>query len=137
MVRGFVALVAVLIVCLALSGRAAAQTPARPADTDAKLFDVLLAGKHQGRPRIGRVAVDGKNLLQTVWVASKQKEFLSEIVEAMNGKAVLHVESAPPKDAPRFANASRIVKRTSPEFFTESQTYLRHYYNITLIPVSK
>ena len=59
---------------------------------------------------------------------------LDKIVASMNAAERLHVDVAPPPDAPRFAMASRIVERGDPGFIAALADQLARYYRLELIP---
>ena len=109
---------------------------AATASDGSPLFDVLLARNGQSA-KIGRVAADTSYHLRVVSAEPGQKQFLTETVELMNGKEVLHAEAPATPGAPKFAEASRSVPRSSPEFLAQLQVHLKQYYDLTLKPVSK
>ena len=114
----------------------AAPAPLRT-ENRSQLFDVLLADEAGQERLIGRVAVDAAYRLRIVSVTRPQKQFLTDTLDAINDKTVLHVEAAPPEGAPKFAEASRVVDRSSPAFLVELQSHLKKYYDVSLRPVSK
>ena len=59
---------------------------------------------------------------------------LARIAERMNAKPVMHVDTPPPPGSPRFALATRSVKRDNSAFIPALKDYLRTYYNIELRP---
>jgi hypothetical protein len=110
---------------------------ARDIPEGSQVYDVILA-KHGGsQKKIGQVAVDKEYRLQVVSVISRQKDFLTDIVDTMNAKTNLHTEAAPPEGAPRFSDYSRAVERSSPAFFTQLQAHLKQYYDLILQPAAK
>jgi hypothetical protein len=106
------------------------------ATATSQLFDVLLADDDENQVNIGRVEADPNFNLKIVSVVPEQEEFLTETVELVNDKDVLHVEAPPPEGAPMHAVFSRQVRRSAPEFPAEMQSYLQSYYDLTLKPAA-
>ncbi len=61
------------------------------------------------------------------------EEMLADVTEEMNAMAGVHVEAPPPKGAPQFAVASRLIPRGAPGFLDGLREHLRRYYNVELV----
>lgn len=131
---GFLAM-SVLIAMSGCQSDRAEIAVARSIPEGSQVYDVVLV-KHGGK-KIGQVTVDKEYRLQVVSVIASKKDFLTEIVDVMNAKTNLHAEAAPPEGAPRFSEFSRVVDRSSPEFFTQLQAHLKQYYDLVLQPAAK
>jgi hypothetical protein len=107
-----------------------AKSPAAPP----KRYTVIQRDDTDATHTLGEVSLDADSKISVVSAAPDGAETLNKIVERMNNKAVLHVDAPPPPSAPRFALASRMVKRDDPEFRSELEAQLRQYYDIELQP---
>ena len=105
--------------------------------TQSQAFDVIFTDEDDKEINIGRVEADPNFNLKIISAVPEHKEFLEETVELVNEKKVLHIEAAPPEDAPKFAVYSREVERGKPEFAGEMQAYLSSYYDLNLKPAGK
>ena len=85
-----------------------------------------------GERRLGIVVLDDEGRITVEEADTQQQTTLEKIVRSMNGKSVLHVDVPPPPDAPRFALASRIVERGSPDFISALKEQLQRYYDVEL-----
>jgi hypothetical protein len=102
-----------------------------------QVYDVILASHSGSQKKIGQVTADKEFRLQVVSVISSKKDFLTETIDLMNAKTNLHAEAAPPEGAPRFSDFSRVVDRSSPDFFKQLQAHLKQYYDLILQPAAK
>ena len=66
--------------------------------------------------------------------AADGNEKLAVIIQSMNSTDVMHVNVTPPEGAPRYAVASRVVRRGEPEFVPLLIEDLRKYYDLELRP---
>lgn len=88
----------------------------------------------EGAPRrLGAVSMDGAGRLAVVEAPPEHAENLGRIIREMNDSAVLFVRIPPPPGAPRYAVASRQVRRDDPEFVATLRAQLDVYYGITLV----
>ncbi len=127
---------AALALCAALTGCShnstlPAGSPDQATATGAQLFDVYEAKEPA---KIGQVSATTNGLLRIVSAVPGKKQFLQETVELVNNKPSLFVEAPAAPGAPQYANASRTVPRSSPEFLKELRAYLQQYYDLTLKP---
>lgn len=137
---GFVACALLTLVLSAFisgcSTERAEVVPAPNIPAGSQPYDIFLAKSNGSQKKIGQVAVDKEYRLQIISVIPSQKNFLTDTVEAMNNKATLHAEAAPPQGAPQFSDFSRVVDRNSPAFFTQLQVHLKQYYDLVLHPAT-
>ena len=128
-----------LTLCLLISGcssqRAVTSAPSSIPE-GSQLYDVLLARRGSSQKKIAQAAVDKEYRLKIISVTPSQKDFLTETFDAMNAKNELHAETAPPAGAPQFSDFSRVVNRSSPQFFPQLQTHLKQYYDLILQPAN-
>jgi hypothetical protein len=97
----------------------------------AGLYDVVLTEKDKSTP-IGAVRLSRTAEMTVVSATADRAEWLSSLVDRTNREALMHQDAAPPPDAPRFTDASRLIKRTDPEFTAALLDELRKYYGVEL-----
>lgn len=87
-----------------------------------------------GEHKLGVIAIDADGMLAILARDDDPDDRLPLIVEELNRLAHLNVKVAPPRSAPRFAVASRVVDRGTPEFMPALTDYLATYHLIELRP---
>lgn len=87
--------------------------------------------------RLGRVTMDGDGLLAVSVTGgdagAADDGALERLVQRMNAKSVLHVDVPAPEGAPKFAKASRVVRRGEAAFVPALRDQLLTYYDIELV----
>ena len=83
--------------------------------------------------RLGLVSMDDGGTLAVVDAVPEHAGSLGRIVREMNGSAVLFVRIPPPAGAPRYAIASRQVRRGDADFVATLREQLGVYYGIALV----
>jgi len=83
---------------------------------------------------IGEVDATPDGKLTLVSVVPDKNEFLTDLIEEVNGQSEMHVEAQPPPGARRYAVYSKIVPRSDPGFFDALKDFLAKYYDLTLTP---
>ncbi len=83
---------------------------------------------------IGEVDAGPDGKLTLVSVVPDKQEFLTDLIEEMNGKDQMHKEAQPPPNARPHALYSIIIPRSDPRFFDAMKDFLSKYYDVTLTP---
>ncbi len=95
-------------------------------------FTVFLQDEGEGHETpIGKIEIDENVNLKLVDVV-EPKEFLVKLINEMNAKNEIRVETPTSAEMPRYANRSRIVSRGDPEFLFAMREYLEKYHGIRL-----
>ena len=104
------------------------------------MIDTHAAGRYaamqewEGAPRrLGLVSMDAGGTLAVIEAAPEHAASLGRIVREMNDSQVLFVRIPPPAGAPRYAIASRRVRRGDPDFVATLRDQLVVYYGIVLV----
>jgi hypothetical protein len=126
-----------ITVCVLLPGCYSPHNEIVSMPEGSQLYDVFLAKRSGSQKKIGQATVDKEYRLKIVSAIAGQKDFLAETFDVMNAKTELHAEAAPPPGAPQFSDFSRVVNRSSAEFFPQLQAHLRQYYDLILEPAAK
>ncbi|HEX5326222.1 MAG TPA: hypothetical protein VFW75_06105 [Acetobacteraceae bacterium] len=85
-----------------------------------------------GEHRLGVIAIDPDGMLALVSHDNDPDDRLPVLVEELNRRPHLNVKEPAGAGAPRFALASRIVERGTPEFMSALTDYLAKYHLIEL-----
>jgi hypothetical protein len=96
-----------------------------------KTYEVVQ--REDGEERaVGVVTLDAAGRLG--FVSSSADAELRTIVDELNKEDVMHEDAAPPADAPRFAEATRPIKRGDERFVPALREHLRRYHGLELRP---
>ena len=84
---------------------------------------------------LGIVSLDAAAVMTIEAPEPGQEEALERLVGRINKQDVRHESVAPPPDSPRFAVASRVLKRGDPGFIPAMKEELVKYYDVELKPL--
>ena len=97
----------------------------------AGLYDVVLTEKDKSTP-VGTVRLSRTAEMTVVSATADRADWLGSLVDQTNREVLMHQAVAPSPDAPKFADASRLIKRTDPEFAAALLDELRKYHGVEL-----
>ena len=96
-------------------------------------FDAVLSDGARERV-IGEVSLDRFGHMALLSAVPDRSEWLRRVVNEANSADVMHTDVASRTGSPPLTNASRIIKRTDPDFTPALKDYLRTYYGLELRP---
>lgn len=103
-------------------------------DADSLRFQAIRVDPVRGRVALGEVDLDLAGVLTVVDAPSGTAPLLERLIGLINAKSRLDVPVQAPLHAPPFAQGSRGVRRTDPQFFDALQAFLFKHYGVFLAP---
>ena len=94
---------------------------------------VKTAGGHE--KKLGVIKLDADAIITIEAPEPEEAEALERLVARVNKQDVRHESVAPPPGAPRYAVASRVLKRGDAGFIPALKEELLKYYDVELRPL--